>query len=459
MDPFKIGAPSTLTAQAILDCQIYKHFEKRGNDFLVYESVVRTLLSNPVELFGWMELSISHVCAGEEHILLLDGVDHKIQAEDRKWISYVVPQRDGDDTIDLGWWDKKERNGSSKPVGVGHDEVTYRHPNTNPQDDEQVPHVEYGNTVFSPITTKASNHLRSIAFVGDEATDTFGRLIACYKNQLSVRVDNSRRCLNYDCYEYKPRMGDGRILNEDANHLPDPSRIRLFDETMKVSPIAMTTAESSSVDQRQAIRSICHIKALTADFCNSRCYRVRVPLDNVVGIRLLQDYRDPAFDPTGEVSFDDYDVAGVLVLELSQPPNHTEFAVRTVAGAENNNSFRLIGDWTPDAAASQAGRHYIYGGFAELRELAAHLCVIDDRIASFFQLGGGSLQGDDLGYECARTLIASQLPRLAKMDEPKQEAFNGDITYIVECVRDSLDATSSTGNHRDSMFIAETFGI
>jgi hypothetical protein len=449
LTPLKELPPAGFSVKTLLSCQIYKHFEKRANDYLVYESIVKVVLNDPVQILGWCQLRMAFICAGEEHILILDGVDHHVGPEDRKWVSYVVPERDNDDAVDLGFW-KKEDN---QPVGVSFDEYTYRHPGSQPEDDEDVPHLAYGNPNYSPITTKASQHLRSIAFVGDEATNTFGRLIACYKNQLAVRIDNSRRCINYDCYEYKPKFGEARVRHEDAFYLPDPSKIRLYNETIKDPPMAGV----KSIDDRQLVRHVCHTKALTADFCNSRCYRLRIPLDFVSGIKLLQDYRDPPIDPTGEVKFDGYDVAGVLILELSRTPTDTSFAVRTVAA--HDNSFRLIGDWTPDAAASQAGRHYIYGAFPELKELAAHLCVVDSRIASLFENRGGSLQNDDISYDFARTLIGNPLQPLAKEDEPVKEAWNGDVTEIRECVKDRLKVISENGNHHDPLFIAGTLGL
>jgi hypothetical protein len=442
--PLLEGRPGNMDATMLVSVQIYKHFEKRANDFLVYESCVRKLLNTPVEMFGWCKLRMRHVCCKEEHVLIYDGVDIIVKPEDRKYACYVVPTREEGEATDFGRW----AHGDTRPLGSGTDEYTHRHPGTFPEEDEQVQHTG-PTTEYSPITTKASQHLIAIAFVGDELTR--GRLIASYKNQLAIRFDNSRRCLNYDCYEFKPEEG-GRLRSEDPRHLPIPAQVNRYHDTITYKlPCGV-----KAVEEAQEVRTICHIKALTGDFCSSRCYRFRVPLDHISGIRLLQDYRDPPIDSTGS-GFDDWDIPGVLMLEVSQPPDSSAFCLRTVAAADN--SFKVTGDWTPDCAGSRAARHYIYGSFEELKELAAHMCVIDNRIAALFEKGGGSLEGDDLGYEHSTTLKGPATPPLSADDTPMERCFDGDLAALGACVSDRLMAMSEAGNHDGALFIAKNLGL
>eukprot|EP01063_Lacrimia_lanifica_P003542 TRINITY_DN1189_c0_g1_i1.p1 TRINITY_DN1189_c0_g1~~TRINITY_DN1189_c0_g1_i1.p1 ORF type:complete len:714 (+),score=296.39 TRINITY_DN1189_c0_g1_i1:72-2213(+) len=63
---------------------------------------------------------------------------------------------------------------------------------------------------------------------------------------------------------------------------------------------------------------------------------------------------------------------GVLVIEMEEPVE--SFAARAVWSREKAfNAFHILGDWTPDTAASESLRHYITGGVAELKKLAQEL--------------------------------------------------------------------------------------
>jgi hypothetical protein len=447
-------------ATMLLSLQVFTHFQKRANDYLVFESAVKSLLDNPVAMYGWLKLRIRRVCTNQEHrLLLLGGTDVQVSPEDRHYRSYVVPSREdqGESEIDLGRYSKRD----PRPMGTGMDEFTFRHPGTLPEDDEQVEHLGQDNTEYSPITTKASQHLQAIAFVGKEI---YGRLLPSYKNQFSIRIDNSRRCINYDCYEFKPE--GGRHRSQDQNHLPSVARVNRYHSTISCG----VPGGVQFINDPQDIRSICHIKALSGDFFQSRCYRFRLPLDNVSGIRLLKDptlqqvpedlSKEEEEEEDDDNEEDDmWDVPGALVLELSQVPSDpATFCVRTVAA--DDNSFKPIGDWTPKSTASSSTRHYVYGSFEELKELAANLCVIDSRIARLFKQGGGSLQGSNLAYSHARgpDNEPSMAP-IAPEDAPKESSFDGSLLSLVDCVKDRLIAMSEAGNHEGAIYIAQNLGM
>ncbi|KAL7546825.1 hypothetical protein ACHAWF_010156 [Thalassiosira exigua] len=66
------------------------------------------------------------------------------------------------------------------------------------------------------------------------------------------------------------------------------------------------------------------------------------------------------------------DATAVLILEVSRPPPGDAFAVRKVSSRwSKENLLELRDDWTPDGAASNASRVYLYGGPEELRQTAA----------------------------------------------------------------------------------------
>ena len=437
--PLLQGSPppdGKMTALTLVTLQIYKHFGKRANDYLVYESAVKQILDDPVAMYGWSKLRIKSVCCDQEQSLLLEnGVDVSISGADRRYACYVMPVTDeesDEDLIDLGRWSRNDVD-DTRPIGSGTDEFSYRHPGTLPKDDEKVAHLGHPASLYSPITTKASKHIRAIAFVGklpEDGVSCSGRLVAAYKNQFAIRVDNARKCINYDCYEYKPQEGSGRHRSEDPKHLPIQPQIQRFYSTIS----CQLPCGVRSIDEQQEVRTICHLKALSGDFFHSRCFRFRLPLKFVSGIRLLREdqssvVESPTVSSEEKETDDDtspartsWDVAGALVLQVSRPPDprRAPFCYRHVA--HSNPSFHVVGDWTPNNAASHASRHYIYGAFDELKELASHLCVIDERIAALFEHGGGTLSlqcGANLAYRYAPVLgdVASPLvdPQIAEM--------------------------------------------
>ena len=520
-----------MSALKLVTLQIYKHFGKRANDYLVYESVVKQILKDPVEMYGWSKLSIKKVCCEQEQAVLLEnGVDVSISAKDRRYPCYVMPPADeetDEDLIDLGRWSQNSTE-DSRPLGSGTDEFSYRHPGTVPHDDEKVSHLGHPTSLYSPITTKASKHIRAVAFMGKLPEDDSilsGRMVAAYKNQLAIRVDNSRKCINYDCYEYKPQDGSGRHRSEDPKHLPIQPQIQRYHSTIS----CQLPCGIRSIEEQQEVRTICHLKALTGDFFHSRCFRFRIPLKYVTGIRLLRENQPESSSKQSSVSdekeqdhgspraTDSWDVAGALVLQVARPPDPRQapFCYRYVANS--NPSFHVIGDWTPNNAASHASRHYIYGALEELKELASHLCVIDPRIEALFEHGGGTLStkcGAQLNYPYApgvadvesplvdpqiAELLASSsslfgsksspsvnqgfqdglvmedgstkqenardankqypLPVLAPEDSPADLSFDGRLDSVLDCVKDRLLAMVEAGNRQGAMFIAQNLGL
>ena len=103
-------------------------------------------------------------------------------------------------------------------------EYDFRHPGTSYDSDDE--EIRGDNEIFSPINTKAAQKLHGLAFAGgqsevaghSEAAPNHALLRAAYKLQLSVRVDDKRRALNFDCYEDKPSA----VHPSDESVLPFP---------------------------------------------------------------------------------------------------------------------------------------------------------------------------------------------------------------------------------------------
>merc|ERR1712168_637044 len=87
-------------------------------------------------------------------------------------------------------------------------EMEYRQPGTTKDSDDES--VGLKSDLFSPITTVAGQHLTSITFVAphqshsDDNASTRCDLYPSYQMQLTMRTDDHRKHLYYDCFEFKP---------------------------------------------------------------------------------------------------------------------------------------------------------------------------------------------------------------------------------------------------------------
>ena len=124
---------------------------------------------------------------------------------------------------------------------------------------------------------------------------------ASYPLQLSVRVDESRKCLIFDSFEFKPSCSDvddpdlskyfptGRGFNrflqayqnnnidlEDDDYEDDDDQSYYTDQ--------MEVNDGSSMDK--VAQSSMIFMGVAGNFAYSRCLRFRFPFNNIVGISL-----------------------------------------------------------------------------------------------------------------------------------------------------------------------------
>ena len=273
-------------------------------------------------------------------------------------------------------------------------ECAPRHPGTAMEDDvedgvdpvEKYPHFQI-NPQTAPITTVAAEHLYGLAFAG--GGEISAELRASYPMQLSARIDEARKCLNLDCFEYKPTAVNVQAKEgEEDRPIPTYGDLKKFTDSFDVmgrnSDRSAWESDEESLDPDEDMSEVVEpregttfddddilqlsYQAVAGNFAYSRCLRVRISLDQVVGIRLI-----------GKTAGDEADNGAVLILELSEPLDAgNAFAARKVhAKYHSENSFTVVDDWTPDRAASRSSRFYLYGNLAELRQAAglmARLC-------------------------------------------------------------------------------------
>ena len=104
-------------------------------------------------------------------------------------------------------------------------ELDYRHPGTSEESDDD--EWKNQNSVFTAIKTVAGQHIASISFVapqivgGSEASDRRCDFYPSYEMQYSMRVDDHRKFLYYDCFEYKPKW-----WNPDTDEIPTQKEYR-----------------------------------------------------------------------------------------------------------------------------------------------------------------------------------------------------------------------------------------
>jgi len=297
-------------------------------------------------------------------------------------------------------------------------EHTLRHPFTTmdsdceEDEDMTMKYPDYqANNCNSPITTTAAENLHCIAFVGPKG-QLVSELKASYPLQLSVRIDESRKCVIFDCFEFKPTCAD--IDDPDlTKYRPTGRGYERFSQAFQSHDISVDEDfyEDDDMDDeyytnqmemnydgetlnRDTDRFLMFC-GVAGNFAYSRCLRFRFPFNNIIGMSLQKS--NPGIAKGSK------NVGAVLILELSRPPPDDAFAVRKVESRwSRENEFRLIGDWTLQSAASKATRIYLYGSLSELKQTAALMAKKWPHIASMLRSTSeknNSLLGDETSIE------------------------------------------------------------
>jgi hypothetical protein len=277
---------------------------------------------------------------------------------------------DGDEHQDSDEENKEDEEGEKTP------EYTYRHPGSvlKGGDDEEL---------WANVFTRASKRIFAIDLVGPDIQCS---LRPIYRYQIAVRVDENDNCIYYDCLDYVPTAID---LEEE---LPKNRWVQAFDDILTPRQYTRNGGYMSDSDSEidddapeldqpvtlggedtPEIRRKINLRAIFGEFANSKCFRVKLPLELICGMALKY---------TKANNEEDDSRCAVLVLELIKPVD--DFAVRCIGSSfANANKFRTCEqDWTPNQAGSGATRHYIYGMASELQNLAAHLCHLSPQLTS-----------------------------------------------------------------------------
>eukprot|EP00563_Minutocellus_polymorphus_P012797 CAMPEP_0181065516 /NCGR_PEP_ID=MMETSP1070-20121207/24775_1 /TAXON_ID=265543 /ORGANISM="Minutocellus polymorphus, Strain NH13" /LENGTH=697 /DNA_ID=CAMNT_0023145901 /DNA_START=183 /DNA_END=2276 /DNA_ORIENTATION=- len=316
-----------------------------------------------------------------------------VTPSDRTKSAYTVDSSGGDDDYDED--DDEAPAFDNNNVKM---ESTLRHPGTTTDSDvedgvdpsEKFPYFNI-NKHTSPITTVAAEHLYGLVFAG--AGGIVSELKASYPMQLSARIDESRRALNLDCFEYKPKAVDMKAKEGDSRPIPTYGDMKKFEDSFDLMSRNEgrsgweSDEESLDPDEDEEMREQVkpregitfddddvlrlNYRAVVGNFANSRCLRVRIPLDEVVGIRLI-----------GKTSGEESDNGVVLVLEISEKLEANAFVARKVhAKYHRENSFAVVDDWTPNKVASRSSRFYLYGNLTELKQAAALMAKLCPHLA------------------------------------------------------------------------------
>jgi hypothetical protein len=230
--------------------------------------------------------------------------------------------------------------------GLG--EFDFRHPGTSWDSDDEDERGD--NEIFSPIATKAGQELGSILLAGAAGSPSC-ELKSAYKLQLSVRVDEKRLALVYDCFEYK-----GAAI-EPSDPLPSNRSMLRFQSAMHIDEprrggfgygYGSSDEEDDEDDDDPSLDEPCeptraldddgrvglHLQGHIGDFMASRVLRLRLPLSSVCGLRL----HAPGVAVDGLA---DEEARACLVLELHVPPEENAFAARKVTHRRSRTGPRL----------------------------------------------------------------------------------------------------------------------
>ena len=178
-------------------------------------------------------------------------------------------------------------------------EVCLRHPGDRPEEDTPEGEVDEDlNDRFAPLTTKASELVCAIHFVGATLPHSVA-LRSAYQMQLQLRVDPVRQLLVYDCYEFVPdalfKDWTGPT-NRDLREIEKASEGGLFGDDRGGGWSDYGSDSSDEMGEEEdddepadGIPSDEHrnwfTKKLYQQFQHSRVYRLRIPFGSVVRIR------------------------------------------------------------------------------------------------------------------------------------------------------------------------------
>ncbi len=164
---------------------------------------------------------------------------------------------------------------------------------------------------------------------------------ATHPFQFLIRVDVTHQRLVYDVTELNASIFDAvmptrREVNRGCTCIG-------FDHCNL--PFAMDEPMDVKVLTKNGLASyLCvQLQALVGKYFNTRMFRVAMPLENIVGVRLHV--------PAGSGDH------ACLILELDAYPTAEakSFAVRKVSPAHGDmDSFASVPDWTPDQSASRS---------------------------------------------------------------------------------------------------------
>ncbi|KAK3268752.1 hypothetical protein CYMTET_22765 [Cymbomonas tetramitiformis] len=257
------------------------------------------------------------------------------------------------------------------------------HPTNVPED----PNEDHER--FEPMSTKAAQGVYAIHFASPGCSDSSSMSAAVqttYPMQILVRVDPARLMLTYDVIDFYPQFAH--------NFLPITERkLQRAQNFMLGFPLRHEDSESEEEDEEELEEAVelqkkeelrCFFESSLCTYSlDGRVFRCQFPLDNVTGIALKYAVKPP--HPNSAAAPDDPNAA-VLVLELRRPVAPEGFAVRGIMpNGELDMEFVTVADWTPEARASSATRHYIRGELEELVELCNYLMNICPAIKAMLE--------------------------------------------------------------------------
>jgi hypothetical protein len=158
-------------------------YETKAIDFAALDSVFK-IASSPVHAsFAHKALTYIQPC-------------HKILENPEE--TFVIVKAADRESVSYGLFDTEEvERKVSNAI-----EYERRHPGTNNDSDYEDSAASDRNRTsngkFSPCNTKAA---RCVSAIGSEGVSC--ELKSAYDFQLAVRVDDTRKAINFDCYEYK----------------------------------------------------------------------------------------------------------------------------------------------------------------------------------------------------------------------------------------------------------------
>ena len=266
-----------------------------------------------------------------------------VVASDRTSASYQYKDRGVLD--DFGEYGGEYEHRHPPPPGVLHDSG-------------EGPRLRVGlsaHDLFEDTTTKAGQFVFALAFAGasagDDSCPAHAELRAAYSLQLTIRVDDTRNALDFDCFEFQPSAMD----EDNAADLPKVRSVKYFEALSNLGRIVEYAGDELDQEVRarmgaftNADRTALIFQATAGDFMMQRLMRIRVKLDSIVGVRLVVP------KAKGRLVFVHQEniTVAVLVLELSSPLGEEAFAARRVfSKVKMENGFATVPDWTPNAVS------------------------------------------------------------------------------------------------------------